>query len=196
MIHESLRKLAKLLEVPANLIEKENAPVKGTRIRKQGSITKEVIDPNRILETDLLRWVFLFSSNKTLQDLVAKHMLEEDFTVAICRQLFALFMKNHKEGKPLDLLSLGMQLEDAESQLFLSEVLQKRVNSERAEQGLIEVMQRIKERNWLSRREIIKMKIHSGRCSEEEVLELAKEFDILKKSPPKIQVDEPVHDGS
>ncbi|MCH9630941.1 MAG: DNA primase [Chlamydiia bacterium] len=196
VIHESLRKLAKLLEVPENLIEKENNPVKETRIRKQGTITKEVIDPNRILETDLLRWVFLFSSNKALQDLVAKHMVEEDFTVAICRQLFSLFIKNYKEEKPLDLLSLGMQMEDAESQLFLSEVLQKRVNSEKAEQGLVEVMQRIKERNWLSRRELIKMKIHSGRCSEEEVLELAKEFDVLKKSPPKIQVEEPAHDGT
>lgn len=191
VIHESLRKLAKLLEVPENLIEKEGGIVQPEiKVKKQGTLTKEVIDPNRILETDLLRWVFLLSSNKRLHDLVAKHMVEDDFAVPICKKLFALFLKNHKEEKPLDLLSLGVQLEDAESQLFLSEILQKRVNSQRAEAGLLEVMQKMKERNWLSKREMIKMKIHSGRCSEEEVLELAKEFDALKKAPPKIILEE------
>ena len=40
--------------------------------------------------------------------------------------------------------------------------------------------------HWMEEREKIKIQIQSGRCSEDEVLELAKKFDALKGAPPSI----------
>lgn len=36
-------------------------------------------------------------------------------------------------------------------------------------------------------RERIKMKIQSGACTEEEVLDLVKQFDAIKKKPPELK---------
>jgi DNA primase len=45
-----------------------------------------------------------------------------------------------------------------------------------------ESLQKILDRNWMDKREEIRSKIQSGQYSGDEVLELAKEFDILKKN--------------
>ena len=60
MVHESLRKLAKLTKVPEKLIGAlEEVEKPNIFIKRQGSVTDVAIDPDRILETDLLRWLFL-----------------------------------------------------------------------------------------------------------------------------------------
>ena len=66
----------------------------------------------------------------------------------------------------------------------LSEILQKRVNRERASIGVEVTVKKLLERHWLIQREEIKSKIHSGTCNDSEVLELAKQFDHLKSNPP------------
>jgi DNA primase len=66
----------------------------------------------------------------------------------------------------------------------MAEILQKRVNRERAEVCFLETVQRLLERHWMNQREEIKVKIYSGTCSEEQVLELARKFDQLKKVRP------------
>ena len=67
--------------------------------------------------------------------------------------------------------------------------MQKKVNKERAEQQLVETIQRILDRNWMEKRETIKIRIHSGMCSDEEAHEMAKQFDDLKRNPPRVMVD-------
>jgi len=39
----------------------------------------------------------------------------------------------------------------------------------------------------MEEREKIKIQIQSGRCNEEEILELARKFDALKGSPPTVK---------
>ncbi len=69
----------------------------------------------------------------------------------------------------------------------MAEMLQKKVNREKAEAGFLESLQKLLERNWMREREEIKLKIYSGGCSEAEVLELARRFDALKKERPQIK---------
>ena len=59
---------------------------------------------------------------------------------------------------------------------MLTELLHKKINRDRAETLFEETMQKILERNWMLKREEIKMRIQSAELSEEEALALAKQF--------------------
>jgi DNA primase len=187
MVHESLRKIARLTNTPESVVEgfEENTP--NVYVEKTQSIRIENFDPDRILETDLLRWLLLVSdSGKRFLEIVKLNLKEEDFKVGICRKFFEKYVRAFEENEGVDLLSLAIDLEDAEEQLFISEILQKKVNREKAEKGFMETLQKILNRNWMEKREDIKVKIQSGNCSEEEILEFVKKFDEIKNKRPEI----------
>lgn len=191
MVHESLRKLARLTQTPEAIIGAPEQNVPQVHIKRSASVTFTEIDPDRILEADLLRWLFLMA--ESLPKLVAiaeANLKPEHFRVAAGRSLFEKYLAAAKENKPRDLLTLAIDLEQAEQQLFMAEILQKRVNRERAVPCFVETVQRILERHWMHSREEIKLKIYSGTCSEEEVLELARQFDQIKKARPQAVVPE------
>jgi DNA primase len=187
MVHESLRKLARLTHTPDTIL---GAPIEGvtqTLIKRSASVTFSDVDPDRILEADLLRWLLLMGD--TAPDLVriAKANLTcEHLRTAAGRALYEKYMKAVEEAVARDLLSFAIGLEGNEQQLFLNEVLQKKVNREKATPLFIETVQRLLERSWMQRREEIKLKIYSGQCTESEVLELARKFDELKRQRPQV----------
>jgi DNA primase len=116
----------------------------------------------------------------------------EHFRLVASRALFEKYLIAARENKPRDLLSLAIDLEQTEQQLFMAEILQKRVNREKAVACFIETVQKILERHWMHQREEIKLKIYSGKCSETEVLDLARQFDQIKKIRPQAVVPEGV----
>lgn len=186
IVHETLRKLAHMMKVPEDFVGVGRDHVPNVYIKKSASIGMQTIDPDRILETDLLRWLLLFGQEQPhLIDLVSANLKGEDFHVAVCEKIFTLFIENYSNQRSCDLLSLAIDLDDAEGQLVLSDLVQKKIKKERAYEQLLETIQKILDRNWMEKREAIKIKIHSGQCSDEEASELAKQFDELKRSPPK-----------
>ena len=188
MVHESLRKLARLTQTPESIVggPEENTPQ--IYIKRSASVSFAEIDPDRILEADLLRWLFLMGEScPELLSLAEQNLREGHFRLQAARLLFAKYLAAAKENRPRDLLSLAIDLDQAEPQLFLAEVLQKKVNRERALSCFIETIQKILERHWMLQREEIKLKIYSGKCSEEEVLLLAKRFDELKRERPEVK---------
>ncbi len=188
MVHESLRKLAKLTGTPESLVgaPEDNAPQ--VYIKRSSSVTFQEIDPDRILEADLLRWLFLMGeSMPQLIQLAEKNLSPAHFRVAAGRELYEKILSVTKEGKPIDLLTFAIDLKTPDLQLFMAEVLQKKVNRERAYTCFVETIQRMLERHWMHEREMIKIKIYSGGCSEAEVLELARKFDQLKRERPQVQ---------
>jgi DNA primase len=118
------------------------------------------------------------------------NLTTDHFRVVAGRGLFEKICAAAKQEKPLDLLSLAIDLESPDHQLFMAEVLQKKINRERVIPCFIETVQRMLERQWMHEREQIKIKIYSGGCSEAEVLELARKFDHLKKLRPQAVVPE------
>lgn len=189
MVHESLRKLARITGTPESLIgaPEENTPQ--IYIKRSASVTFTEIDPDRILEADLLRWLLLMGpTSPQLFTLAAQNLTPDHFRVSAARALFEKLMS--AEEKSTDLLSLAIGLESPEHQLFMAEVLQKKVNRERAVPCFIETVQRMLERHWMHEREQIKIKIYSGACSEAEVLELARKFDELKRVRPLAKIPE------
>ncbi len=194
MVHESLRKLAKLTQTPESIIGTAEENVPQIYIKRSASVTFTEIDPDRILEADLLRWLFLMGeSSPVLLQMTEANLKGEHFRVAAARGLFEKYIAASLENKPRDLLTLAISLESAEQQLFMAEILQKRVNREKAIACFIDTVQKILERNWMHAREEIKLKIYSGKCSETEVLELARQFDQIKRIRPQAIIPEGVN---
>lgn len=190
MVHETLRKLAHMMKVPEDYVGVGREQVPNIYIKKSASVGVQNIDPDRILETDLLRWLILLGQEQPrLMDLARANLKKEDFRVSICQKIFGLLMDHYEHRLPCDLLSLAIDLDDAEGQLVLSDLVQKKVNKERAEQQLIETIQRMLDRNWMEKRETIKIRIHSGLCSDDEAHEMAKQFDDLKRNPPRVMLE-------
>jgi DNA primase len=189
MIHESLRKLARITNTPESLvgapIKEENSPQ--IYIKRTASVTFTEIDPDRILEADLLRWLLLMGQTlPKLFALAAANLTSTHFRVAAGRRLFEKIMEAAQLDKPFDLLSLAIGLDSPDQQLFMAEVLQKKINRDRALACFIETVQKMLERHWMHQREEIKIKIYSGSCSEAEVLELARKFDEVKRARPQM----------
>jgi DNA primase len=193
MVHESLRKLAKLTNTPESIIGKPEEIPPQIYIQRSASVTFSEVDPDRILEADLLRWLLLMGETAPALVAIAEANVQPThFRNSAGRALFEKYLAAVRSGQPRDLLTLAIDLEQAEQQLFLVEILQKRVNREKALALFIETVQKVLERHWMREREEIKLKIYSGHCSEEEVLALARQFDQLKRQRPQVSVPEGV----
>ncbi len=188
MVHETLRKLAHMMKVPEDMVGVGQEHVPNIYIKKSASVGLLTIDPDRILETDLLRWLLLVGQeNPHLVDLVKNNLTQDDLHISICKKIYAIYKENFENNRSCDLLSLAIDLDDAEGQLVLSDLVQKKINKEKAAQQITETIQKILDRNWMEKRESIKMKLQGGQCTETQALQLAKEFDELKRNPPKLR---------
>jgi DNA primase len=187
MVHESLKKLCKLLDIPETALGVAESEFKNQYIKKRESAGLSTIDADLIMEMDLVRWLLLIGQNQDhLVEAVKKHLNNNHFTNTNCQHLYLTYMDCYMAGKKRDLLSLAIALNDEASQLMMSQILEKKVNKEKIEEGLIASIQKLLEREWMQKREDIRLKIHSGQHSEDDVLELAKAFDTLKKNQPKV----------
>lgn len=184
MVHEGLKKLCELVQVPESVALPQGA-VARPLIAKRGSLSEFHIDPNKILESDLLRWM-LFASKipPSVMKTISLNINAKDLMLPLCQDLFQILITHYEEKEDVDLIQVASSLADAEHQLFLAEVLQKKINPERAKEGVEETLLKILQRNWLYKTEEIRTKIQSGLATKEEVMDLVKEFNILKSNPP------------
>lgn len=182
MVHEALRKLAHLMRIPESMVGVGVDYVPNIYVKQSASIGLQKIDSERILEYDFLRWLFL--GGQTAPSLVAtarKNIKSEHLHILVCRSIYTACLECHSTEHGFDLIGVMSRLEDAEGQTLLSELIGKRVRCDRVEIALFETMQKILDRNWMEQREELKVRIQSAQCSDDEVLELAKKFDSLKR---------------
>lgn len=186
LVYESLKKLAELTSIPEEMLNLSGGSLSYHYVKKVSSSITDV-DPNRILELDLLRWLLLLGKEKERFVEVAKtHLQSEHFWVPLCRKLFESYLKAYEEKGATDLISLFIDIHDEHLHALIDEMMKKKINTEKAEGLFIETVQKILDRQWMQTREEIKNKIHSGQHSETEILELAKAFDQLKQQRPKV----------
>jgi DNA primase len=188
MVHESLRKLAQLTAIPEKLVGVgENYLPKHMYIKPNDNAGIHAINPDRILETDLLRWLLISGDHqKHYFSLIENHLVEDDLYCPLSRLIFRHVYTTLRAGQSVDLLTLTLEVSE-EGQRLLADLSDKRVNRDRGEQHLSETIQALLNRNWLRRKEAIKLKIDSGQFSEEETLELVKQYDALNRNPPKVK---------
>ncbi len=189
MVHESLRCLARLLQVPEEMVTNNQIAPSQYLIRKSASAGLLEINPDRILEADLLRWVIVCGEkNVEFLAIVQQHLTSDDFRVEVCRQIFKSIEHLAANGERWDLLTLASTSPDSSIQELINELLQRRIDKNRGQQLLIASIQKLLDRNWMLKCEDIRMKIQSGQCSDDEALSLLKQFDQLKRNPPKISL--------
>lgn len=189
MVHESLRKLARLAAVPEEMMGIGQHHTPNLYIKRSDTAGAYVVDPNRVLEADFLRWLLhLGEQDKRFVEIAKQNIRVEDFQDHACRCFYQAYLQAHENQQPKDLLALAIQLADEEGQQLLSDLTSKRINKQRGDLYFTESLQRLLERNWMEQREAIKRQIQSGRCSDEEVLRLVKIFDEIKAASPTIKV--------
>ncbi|HEV3270458.1 MAG TPA: DNA primase [Candidatus Rhabdochlamydia sp.] len=188
LIHESLRKLAEIAQVPEASIGMNQICMPDLFISKQESIRLQEIDGDRILELDLLRWLLMGSSQyPEIMDIAKANLKQNHFRVLSAWRLYVSLLAGHQSGC-FDLLAIGSSLNDPEEQKLLSELLQRKINLNKTKEGFIEVLRKILLRDWMHRREQIRIEIQSVGHSEEETLQLARQFDILKNQVPEVVI--------
>lgn len=189
MVQESLRKLAEITHIPEALIGVDTTRSPNMFIKKQSTAGLHEVNPDLILETDFLRWLYLMGETQAdFIPLARANIKEEHLKVPACRSLYTVYLRCIEEEKPRDFLSIAAELDEEGGQEALALILQKKVKRERGRDHLIETMQRILDRNWMEQRESIQMKIQAEDCKVEEVLELVKQFEQIKKVQPKVLV--------
>lgn len=174
MILESLRWLSGHLQIPEEMLGIGERHRTHPLIQKNGILGQVNINPDRILEGEFLRWLIYGGQQKYLETAKA-HLVPADFFSPTCREIFEA-----RGAGNLSSLS-------GEAQALLNELGSKKVAAETHFEALL---QKILDRNWLRRREEIKIQIQSNQYSEDEVLKLAKEFTLLTNAPPRIKIDE------
>ncbi len=182
MVHESLKKLSALTQIPEELFGIDVLQSRTLHFKssiKKGNVTD--IDPDRILEQDLLRILLLFGNGSDeLLTLTRKNIASSDLRNPLAKRLYEHLLDKGN----VDFFSLV----DEELEPFLSEILNKKVQHGKAKEQLLATIQRIKERNWMHERESIKMKIHSGKANDDELMLLVKQFDELTKQMPQVRI--------
>lgn len=188
MVHESLRQLAEIAHVPESALNVEGMTLPDLFIKKSDSIKTQGVDVHRILEADLLRWLILSGEdNPKVVALARDHIEEHHFYLKTAWHLYRRYMEAKEQNEPCDLLSLGSGLEDGDEPHFLSEIIQRRVNFAKAEEGMQETVRKILMRHWMDEREKIRIEIQNGAHDEAQLMELVKRFDTLKQQPPVIK---------
>ena len=69
---------------------------------------------------------------------------------------------------------------------FISEILEKKVDKMKAQEHFMLSLQRLLDRNWMLKLEELKNLIQSAQCSDEEALNLIKQFNELRSLKPKV----------
>lgn len=145
------------------------------------------ISPDRIVEHDFLRWLLIMSDNiETYVNISRKNLNIEDLHLYECQKIYRTILETIDQKRSNDLLSIMISVDDFECQSIITEIMEKKVNKERADQNFFEAIQRILDRNWMKQREEIRKQIQSGNVSDDEVQKLVSEFEKLKGNPPKV----------
>lgn len=187
MVHESLKKLSAIAEVPETILGLDQITIPDLFIRRSEAVPFDAVNPDRILETDFLRWLFLASaSHPELVSLAKANIHDGHFRIAEARKLYAAFIKVQDEHSSWDLLALGGTLEKEGEQDLLCDIMQRKINMQKAVEGCKGTIRKMLIRSWMEQREAIRIKIHSTFLSDEEALALAKEFDLLKGKMPEV----------
>lgn len=185
LVHESLKKLAEIAEIPQEILGVE-APLARVRITRSSPISHSFIDPDRILEMDLLRWLFLSPDPNSFSFLaIQKNLSKEDFKVPACACLFDTYFCLPPEERG-QWLAIAGHLKKKEEQEILNELLQKKINKQKIEEYVIETIKNLLTRNWMEKKELVLEKIKQNTSSEEEVSILLQEFNNLNKAPPQV----------
>jgi len=191
MVHESLRRLAKLVGVPEQLIGiEEGLMVPSVFTKMQASLDDtDIQSPELEIEADLLRWLLLIKETDARSLYIIKaNVRPEHFKGALHRRFFSFCLKHLETSQKVDLTQLVTQFQSVEEKQLFSKLIEKKVNTEKMEEGVIDVVTQLLDRQMFMQQERMHMRIENEVCSEDERAELAKEFHLIQNRTPEIRL--------
>jgi DNA primase len=183
MVHESLRKLAAITHVPEEVVGLTRAPFVPATPPK--AFTRNIaVDLQSILEMDLLRLLLLTGEeNQEMVELSKRYLDPSFFHLPLCKKIFTVYMEAYERGSARDLFSLMMELQDENLDEYMSEILNKKINREKAKVHATETIQKMLDLRWLKEKEEIKKAIESA-SSDDAKLALLKDFNRINTQRP------------
>lgn len=189
MVHECLRQLANLLKLPEEMVGATGSLPAPLLLKRSAYAGAMEIDPDRILESEMVRWVIDAGEQQAnFLALAMKNIPPNLLQVTVCRRAYEACLFLHTQGQACDLLSLAIALGDGEGQAFLTEIMLRKVNQERAEELFTATLKKILDREWMRQREALRIQIQSGSLSDAEVDQLIVQFDDLRRQQPKVRL--------
>jgi DNA primase len=187
MIHESLRKVSQVLSVPEEVLGVGQDHMPNLFIKKSSTVGLQTFDLDRIMEGDFLVWILLMAHEQPrLLELAKRNIVPENLHVAECAKLYQRLLDNYAQGTACDFLALAAQTEEPEQKL-IQELVDKKINWDRADQQFHEAIQKILDRNWMEERHVLSQKIKGTTNGDDEaVFELLRQLSQLQKNPPRI----------
>lgn len=188
MVYESLKQLARLTGLPEQVVGVGEEPLPNVHYRRTDRVGMSDVDPDFILETDLLRWLITSSGTNTqLLALIRANISPEQLKHSGCQQLLkAAWQLLDTEGK-CDVSSLAGVVGEGEALVVLDTLFKRKVNLDKRTEQLEETIERLLTREWMMRREELLLKIKAEEGNEERSLQLAREFQELKNAKPALK---------
>ena len=170
MIHESLQRLARLVQLPEQLI----AHSKPSYSLKRGENID--VDADRILEIDLLR--LLLRGPTHFREIIQKYIEPDHLKHAACKKLYQAYL----EAEEVDLFSVMESIDDCQVETCLDEIMATKLNNDKVEPLFRVTLQRLLDRQWLEKRQAVQQLINSKEHSDEEMWELVRRFDAIERA--------------
>jgi len=183
MVHESLKKLARLTNTSESLIGVDRIVSPQSFLRNDKKIKD--FDPDQILEEALLKWLLIMGNKKEEFIKIAKlNLKEEFFKNKTSKKMFKEYLDLYDNKQPRDFLSLAITF--GEENPILIKILNSKIVKEKAYDNFLKIVEEVLKRDWLEKRQNISTKINDPKISEDEAMTLVKEYDELKNNEPKI----------
>jgi DNA primase len=188
LVYESLKQLSSLAQVPESLLNIGNEPA-APMVDKSFLVEHrpEGGSSDLIVELDLVRWlVFAGPDNQDLVHGCLQHLNAEDFIHDVPRQLFCLTIERLRKGERPDFMGFAGEVDIESVSDAFKTLVSRHQRIEKAGSIASECVKKIKERNWMKKRESIRKQMEDPALTEQDLIQLARTFDELSKSPPSV----------
>lgn len=190
LIHESLKRIADLAQIPKSSLGLSSVP---TRALWRPAGTEQTVGGSQhVIEEDLVRWLLVEGQKDPyLVDMCKLNINPTHFKNQEIKELYSVLLEMFEKSKGLDLLELSQKVSFENVSKLIDALLTKRVNREKGRELLADAIIKIKERSLFEEREGLRQKIAAGNVSEEETMQVVRQFDELKNQKLNVQYPSP-----
>ncbi len=171
MVHESLKKISQLLDIPPEFL----TPEKMVNENSLSSKNFQSMNYHSVLEEDFLRWLYL---------------MDDSFLALAKKNILSSHLEKNEHRLFYEMLLGGKKDLEEDFPQVIQSLIKKKVHKERAKPLFLEALQKILDKKWMEEREKIKQEIYLHSYDEERVQELVATFDHLKRNRPTITGEE------
>jgi DNA primase len=181
LVHEALKQLASLADVPENVL---NISQVSPTVPQIPALPQISTPHDLLLEIDLIRWLLFAGPDQPELVTYCKNSLEpKDFANSTAQKLYEKALQQIESGGYPDFMSLCSEVDLEPIAHALQTVLARRQHLEKALPSVIEAVKQLKVRSRTKAIEEIRTMMQDPSLSESQLMELTKRVADLSKNP-------------